>query len=185
MKNKLKAVVFGSALSKSSSEEYQLAEQVGQYLAEQKIDIVSGGYFGLMEGVSKGGYEKGGHTIGILSKIFVEGKPNDYIKESLLTETYWERVKTLIDLGDIYIALKGGTGTLVEVALAMEMANKKFKDNYVFLHTFWKPVVSHLKKDLLEYDARFPERKPMKYIQFFDNINELKKLFEKLIIPRN
>lgn len=97
MANKLNAVVFGSALSKQNSEEYKLSYKIGKYLAENNYIVVNGGYYGLMEGVSKGAYDKNGETVGILSKIFVEGKPNSFIKKSVWTETYWERIKTLID----------------------------------------------------------------------------------------
>lgn len=176
-----KAVVFGSAIAKIDSEEYQLAYNIGKNLAKNHIDVVNGGYFGLMEAVSKGAYEENGHITGVTSKIFVEGRSNQYITKEIKTDNYWERVKTLLELGDIFIALKGGTGTLVEVALSIEMLNKNFNEKFIFLHIFWKPIIDHLKSELESFDPRFPKRNAKKYIHIFPDINEFDNLIKEFV----
>lgn len=49
-----KVVVFGSSTVKEGSAEYYEAEIFGSLLAENNYGVVSGGYSGTMEAVSKG-----------------------------------------------------------------------------------------------------------------------------------
>lgn len=50
----MKVAVFGSSSCKQGSDEYTEAEHLGLKLAEGGIDVVTGGYSGTMEAVSKG-----------------------------------------------------------------------------------------------------------------------------------
>jgi predicted Rossmann-fold nucleotide-binding protein len=63
--------------------------------------------------------------------------------------TLFERIGKLVDLGDAYIVLRGGTGTLVELSIVWEMFNKKLMNN--------KPIACHGKmwRDLV---STFDER---------------------------
>ncbi len=49
-----KVVIFGASMVKDGSAEYNEAETLGGFLAENDIGIVNGGYCGTMEAVSKG-----------------------------------------------------------------------------------------------------------------------------------
>jgi predicted Rossmann-fold nucleotide-binding protein len=52
-------------------------------------------------------------------------------------------LQKLIAVGDGYVALPGGTGTLVELAVAWEMIHKRLMPAkpLVVLGEFWRPVV--------------------------------------------
>ncbi|HOK39476.1 MAG TPA: LOG family protein [bacterium] len=177
-----KVVIFGSAIIKEGSEDFELGVEIGKYLAERNYAVVNGGYTGIMEAVSKGAAEKKGKIIGVTSKAFGNQIPNKYLTEEIETVDYWERIRTIINLGDVYIALKGGTGTLVEVALVIEMLNKNFFKRNVFLLDCWKKVLKPLMKELKEFDARFPDRSPLQYLYFFKDIKEFEKIFNKVKI---
>jgi predicted Rossmann-fold nucleotide-binding protein len=58
--------------------------------------------------------------------------------------TMYERLETLIELGQAYVVLAGGTGTLLELAKVWELKNKGFlaKDKPIILvGGYWKALV--------------------------------------------
>jgi uncharacterized protein (TIGR00725 family) len=58
-------VVFGSSTCETNSELYMLAESVGVQLAQNGFDVMTGGYSGTMEAVSKGAASKPGTRVRI------------------------------------------------------------------------------------------------------------------------
>ena len=56
----------------------------------------------------------------------------------------------LVELGDAYVVLKGGTGTLLELAAVWELMNKGLMQERptIVLGDFWSGVVSTLKDEL-------------------------------------
>src|SRR5579872_6282890 len=122
--SKLRTVtVFGSSLPVGGSAIYSDALRLGKLLAEAGYAICNGGYGGLMEASARGAGEAGGHTIGITCAIWPR-PANAYIVEEIRTRNFPERLLTLIERGDAYVVLPGGTGTLAELGLVWEMMNK-------------------------------------------------------------
>jgi uncharacterized protein (TIGR00730 family) len=115
--------IFGSALPAPSSAAYREAQRLGRLLAEAGYSVCNGGYAGLMEASARGAREAGGHTIGITCSVWPR-PANPHIVEEVRTRNFPERLMTLIERGDAYIVLPGGTGTLAELALSWEMMNK-------------------------------------------------------------
>ena len=63
-------------------------------------------------------------------------------------ETWQERLFELIRLGDGFVACKGGTGTLVELAVVWEMLNKGVMAGkpLVALGDFWAPILERVRE---------------------------------------
>ena len=122
-KNVKTITVFGSALPSEGSAAYVGAQRLGRLLAEAGYAVCNGGYGGLMEASARGAREAGGHTIGITCSVWPR-PANPHIVEEVRTRNFPERLMTLIERGDAYIVLPGGTGTLAELALSWEMMNK-------------------------------------------------------------
>ncbi len=82
---------------------------------------MTGGYYGVMEAVSKGAYEAGGHTIGVTVANWeargFRSKPNDYLHELVACPSLQERLLYLVSECNGAIALDGGIGTVSEVTL--------------------------------------------------------------------
>ena len=57
--------VFGGAQPKEGSAAYEEARELGKLLAERGHAVLTGGYMGTMEAVSRGASEAGGHVIGV------------------------------------------------------------------------------------------------------------------------
>lgn len=134
--------VFGSSRCQPQSQLYQLAYELGRALGKAGFAVASGGYSGAMEAVSRGAAECGGHVIGVVSSA-VSGKTNPWVAEKIVAASWQERLHKLISLGDGYVACRGGTGTLVELAVAWEMMCKRVMPRrpLVALGEFWRPVV--------------------------------------------
>lgn len=145
--------VFGSALPREGSKAYVEAQRLGRLLAEAGYAVCNGGYGGLMEASARGAREAVGHTVGVTCVIWPR-PANPYIVEEIRTQDFPERLMTLVERGDAYIVLPGGTGTLAELALCWEMMNKASlsktvggrKPLLVMAH-YWQPVIDCLKQE--------------------------------------
>jgi len=121
--NEKTITVFGTAKAKPGDYAYELAYSVGKMLAQEGFTIANGGYGGTMLAAAKGASEAGGKTIGVTCSAFKQSKPNEYISREIVADSIKERLNTLIKLGQAYVVLPGGTGTLLELALVWELKN--------------------------------------------------------------
>jgi uncharacterized protein (TIGR00730 family) len=113
--------VFGSSAPQPGSADYEAARDLGRRLAEAGFTVQTGGYVGVMEGVSRGANEAGGHVIGVTSariEAFRPLKANQWVKEEIRHQTLRDRLLYLVDHCHGVIVMPGGPGTLSELALA-------------------------------------------------------------------
>lgn len=113
--------VFGGSRVPEGSAAYQEAYLLGRQLALAGYDVASGGYQGTMEALSRGAAEAGGHVIGVTSDIFDPLAPSRWLTEERKTPDLHARLQTMTSIGDAFIALRGGVGTLSEVTLAWSL----------------------------------------------------------------
>jgi len=115
--------VFGSSSPSPESADYQTAMALGRLLAQAGFIVMSGGYRGTMEAVSRGAREAGGFTIGVTVDTFDRWglKANPYLDVEIKFPTLPQRLLYLVTAGDALIALPGGIGTLSEMALAWSL----------------------------------------------------------------
>lgn len=134
--------IFGSSSPVEGQRAYELAYELGYLLGSSGYDIANGGYGGTMEATARGAKKTGSTTIGITCEAFGQAAPNKWIDRQIRTSTLYGRLERLIDLGQAYVVLPGGTGTLLEFAMAWELVNKRFlPDRTIFCLTdFWRPV---------------------------------------------
>jgi len=62
--------VFGSSRPKAGDAEYEEARELGNLLAKRGFAVCTGGFGGVMEGVSRGAKEGGGKTYGVTAEFF-------------------------------------------------------------------------------------------------------------------
>ncbi len=121
-----KIVVFAGNECKKEKEKYYfpLAYQTGKLLAGAGFVIVSGGGPGLMDQVSRGAFEAKGETIGIC--IDLPGRiQSKFLTSQMIFDKLIPRQEKLISLGDGFLALPGGIGTLFEIAEILALKRKK------------------------------------------------------------
>jgi len=150
--------VFGSSRPRAGEPDYEEARLLGRELARRGFQVCSGGYAGVMEAVSRGAKEEGGHTIAITSTFF-RTRANPWVDEEHAASTWQERLFELIRLGEGYVACKGGTGTLVELAVVWEMLNKGAMPAkpFVALGGFWEPIIERVREVELDHGSRWGE----------------------------
>ena len=116
----MNVTVFGGSFPKEGSAAYEEARELGRLLAEHGHAVLTGGYMGTMEAVSRGASEAGGHVIGVTCEdieVWRGSKANAWVKEEIKKKTLFERLQVLIESCDAAIALPGGPGTLTEISL--------------------------------------------------------------------
>lgn len=151
--------VFGSSRPKPGDADYQEARALGKALAARGFAVGTGGYGGTMEAASRGAKEGGGKTYGITAEFFARGA-NQWVDVEIRKKTWAERLFALIEMADGFVACKGGTGTLVELAVVWEMLNKSVMaaKPFVVLGDFWTPVLERVRE--VEQEQRTPTEVP-------------------------
>jgi uncharacterized protein (TIGR00730 family) len=159
MENELVVTVFGSSRPREGDVDYEEARILGRALAKHGFSVCSGGYGGVMEAVSRGAKEAGGKTFGVTADFFKTAKLNSWVDEEVRMKTWEERLFELIRRADAFVACKGGTGTLVELAVVWEMINKSVMNAKPFavLGEFWRPVVDRVREVELGHPAPWGE----------------------------
>ena len=115
--------VFGGNAVEVDDAGYQEAYELGQLLGHAGYTVATGGYYGTMEATSRGAKEAGAHVIGVTTGRF-DGRgllPNRWVDEEIKFPTLFNRLHYLVTCSDALVALRGGVGTLSEVALSWSL----------------------------------------------------------------
>jgi uncharacterized protein (TIGR00730 family) len=111
--------VFGGSQLKPGDADYQQALRLGALLGSAGFTVLTGGYVGTMEAVSRGAAENGGHVIGVTCEEIEAWRPggaNPWVQEELRYATLRQRLFALIENCDAAVVMPGGVGTLAELA---------------------------------------------------------------------
>lgn len=151
--------VFGSSRPHEGDPDYDDARSLGRALAENGFAVCSGGYGGVMAAASRGAKEGGGKTYGVTAEFFKNAKVNPWIDVEVRMKSWEERLFELIRLAHGFVACKGGTGTLVELAVVWEMLNKSVMTGKPFavLGDFWQPILERVREVELGHPAPWGE----------------------------
>ena len=113
-----KPVIAIICAGKCSKKLYDMAAEIGRYVAENGGVVLCGGLGGIMEGAARGAKEAGGTTIGIIPS---ENKAdaNQFIDHVIPTGFGQARNVLVVRAADAIVALPGKFGTLSEMAFAL------------------------------------------------------------------
>ena len=141
--------VFGGSRCKPDAAEYRDAVILGRLLAGRGFTVVCGGYGGTMEAVSRGAREAGGKVMGVTVELF-RGTPNDFITQEHRAPDLYRRLQRLIHSSAGYVALRGGMGTLAEVAIVLNQLGAGILPPrpMILLGGCWPPVLGAWKQNL-------------------------------------
>ncbi len=155
----LTVAVFGASRSEPGDGVWKSGERLGKLLVERGYRVATGGYEGLMEAVSKGAKEAGGHVIGVTAPDVFPHRPggNMYLTQETRAVSLAERIHELIDVADASIALPGSIGTLTEIMMAWNLAfvaryAGRRPDPLVTVGDTWRSIIDDLTK-LLNTDG--------------------------------
>ena len=99
--------------------------KLGKWIGENGHCLIYGGSkIGLMGILAESVIRAGGKAIGVEPVYFVDQVLQyDELTELIVTKDMSERKAKMIELGDAFIALPGGTGTLEEISEIMSMVS--------------------------------------------------------------
>jgi uncharacterized protein (TIGR00730 family) len=143
--------VFGSSKPLPGDSEYENAYMLGKIFGQNNFSVCSGGYQGIMDAVSKGAVENGTEAIGITVDIF-NAVSSSHLTKEIKCHSLFQRIEKLIEHGDAFVILPGGTGTLVELSIVWEMLNKNLANSkpVACVGNFWNDIIKIMDKRLIE-----------------------------------
>jgi len=148
--------VFGGSQPKEGDAAYAEAMELGKLLAQGGHTVLTGGYIGTMEAVSRGAYEANGHVIGVTCEDIEAWRkvaPNRWVKEERRMKSLNERLQGLIDGCDAALVLPGGAGTLTEVALMWNLmiVESRHRSPLILIGSGWQSTFNQFFKDFDMY----------------------------------
>lgn len=151
--------VFGGSSPKPGEIAYEQALYLGKLIGEAGYTVLTGGYIGTMEAVSRGTAEAGGHVIGVTCdqiEVWRPVSPNKWVQEELRFATLRERLYALIDKCDAALVLPGGIGTLAELAVMWSLMQTQVINPrpLIFIGPGWQSVMDQF---LDQFDEYVPE----------------------------
>ncbi|MBL8051373.1 MAG: LOG family protein [Anaerolineales bacterium] len=175
----MKITVFGGSHPAEETEAYEEARLLGSLLAQKGHTVITGGYMGTMEAISRGANESGGHVIGVTC-IDIENwrgsKLNQWVKEEIRKQTLIERLDILINQCDAAMALAGGSGTLTEVSLMWNLMVIESipRKPLILIGTGWKNTLDSF---FNAFESYMPLRQ-RELLYFADDVKEAVRLLE-------
>jgi hypothetical protein len=150
--------VYGSSSLREDEADYATAVDLGRELARAGADVVTGGYGGAMEAVSRGAREGGAHVIGVTVELFERRGPvNRWVEERVHTPDLFERLRHITTRADAFVVAHGSVGTLTELFLTwnLMMANARPAAPLVVLGDAWPALLDAARRPSLVPDALF------------------------------
>jgi uncharacterized protein (TIGR00730 family) len=145
----MRITVFGGSQPKPGEPAYQDAYHLGQLIALAGHTLLTGGYIGTMEALSRGASEAGGHVIGVTCDQIEAWRPvkaNAWVQEDWHMATFQERIFALIENCDACLALPGGIGTLAELVLTWNLLLTRILPPrpLILIGQGWEDVINEL-----------------------------------------
>jgi uncharacterized protein (TIGR00730 family) len=163
-------VFFGDGNCPEGSNLYQKAELAGYLVASRGINVVTGGYAGIMDACLKGAIPFGVERIAVVARTYRK-IISTYATKIIEVENYLERLDKLISIGDAFIIFEGGTGTLLELTTLWALGDRGFVSKPVFcIDSYWERIINCLENTSIKFNSAHS------IFTFLDNVEELKKL---------
>lgn len=161
----------------------QAVRELGTWIGESGYDLVYGGSkVGLMGVIAESVLRAGGKVTGVEPQFFMEKELQyDAVTHLIVTETMAERKTKMIELGDAFVAMPGGTGTLEEISEVMSLlALDRLEAPCILynLHGYYDSLQQLLKRMIA---ADLSNEYRQRNIYFVKNLDELQKVLDSCL----
>lgn len=154
--------------------------ELGTWIGESGNRLVYGGSkSGLMGELAESVLQAGGEVIGVEPQFFIDMEYQyDEITELIVTKDMTERKTKMIELGDVFIAFPGGTGTLEEIAEVMSKVSLKHLTAPCILYNLndYYDGLQTLLRHMTEMGLSSPERQ--EGIYFAKDLSEIREIIK-------
>jgi len=175
--------IFGSARVKPDDKYYQMAEKLGQLLAQNGFAVITGGGPGIMEAGNKGAAEAGGQSVGMNIKLPFEQKPNPYSNLQLDYKYFFIRKVMFVKYAVAYVIMPGGYGTMDEFFEALTLIQTRRMRSFPVIlmgREYWQGLLDWLKNSMQQEGMILPF--DLEMIQIIDEPEEVVKHIKKYVI---
>ena len=154
--------------------------ELGTWIGESGNRLIYGGSkSGLMGEPAESVLQAGGEVIGVEPQFFIDMEYQyDEITELIVTKDMTERKTKMIELGDVFIAFPGGTGTLEEIAEVMSKVSLKHLTAPCILYNLndYYDGLQTLLRHMTEMGLSSPERQ--EGIYFAKDLSEIREIIK-------
>ena len=154
--------------------------ELGTWIGESGNRLIYGGSkSGLMGELAESVLQAGGEVIGVEPQFFIDMEYQyDEITELIVTKDMTERKTKMIELGDVFIAFPGGTGTLEEIAEVMSKVSLKHLTAPCILYNLndYYDGLQTLLRHMTEVGLSSPERQ--EGIYFAKDLSEIREIIK-------
>ena len=153
----------------------EAVRELGTWIGESGNRLVYGGSkSGLMGVLAKSVVSSGGEVIGVEPVFFVERDLQyEGLTQLIITRDMSERKTKMAELGDAFIALPGGTGTLEEISEIMSKISLDHIDApcIIFNHNGYYDGLKQLLDKMIEQGLSTKERQSK--IHFAESVDDI------------
>ncbi len=169
--------IFGSARTKTDSEEYLLTQRIASKIVENGYGVITGGGPGIMEAGNKGAHLAGGTSVGLNIELPFEQHYNPYIDSDKMIDFdyFFVRKVMFVKYSQGFVVMPGGFGTLDEMfeAITLIQTGKIDKFPIILVGTeFWSGLFDWIKTTLFQKHQNISE-KDLDLIHIVDHEDEV------------
>lgn len=149
---------FGGHAFNEQTQEYKDAKETAKLLAKSGLMVINGGGPGIMRASTQGAHEGGGEVLAVTcyyggwGRANFEGvdKLNKFDKE-IIADNYFVRTQRLLEMGDVHIVFRGGSGTISEWGMtwAMSRIHEGGHKPIILFGEFWREIMEVVTKKML------------------------------------
>ena len=158
----------------------EAVHELGLWIGTNGNTLVYGGSkSGLMGELAESVLQAGGKVIGVEPQFFIDaGFVYDESTELITTKDMSERKAKMIELGDVFIAFPGGTGTLEEITEVMSKVSLKHLDAPCILYNLngYYDSLKQLLEHMIEMDLSSEEKQ--EGIYFAEDLEEIQRIIQ-------
>lgn len=158
----------------------EAVRELGAWIGTNGNTLIYGGSkSGLMGELAESVLQAGGKVIGVEPQFFIDaGFVYDEITELITTKDMSERKAKMIELGDVFIAFPGGTGTLEEITEVMSKVSLKHLDAPCILYNLngYYDSLKQLLEHMIEMDLSSEEKQ--EGIYFAEDLEEIQRIIQ-------
>lgn len=159
----------------------EAAKELGEWIAANGHGMVyGGGNIGLMGLIADTVLAGGGPVVGVIPEFLIEAeKGHEGLHTLEVVQSMPQRKTRMMALGDAFLAMPGGTGTLEEIAEAISLQKLGLHGKpcvFYNVNGFFEPLRRML-EDMVR--AGFTEEEDLQRIRFIERPEELEEILRK------
>ena len=172
--------IYCSASNKLDKKFFIMAKETAGIISNYHIKVIyGGGNVGLMGTVAKTLIDLEREVIGIIPKFLIKKeKASLNITKLKIVSSMGKRKEYLFKLGDAFLILPGGTGTLEEVIEVLSWKILKLHNKpIIFLNfdNYWSPLIKQFEKII---ENKFGNKNLQNQFQVIKNPKQLNKILQ-------